>query len=369
MKRSLLFVIVVLIIFSFSPARANVGVFTGYGHTIELTGSNDVQMLSEDITIIPGRGRFLFDGGVAGMDRVEYICKFILKNKNIKKVSIRAGFPLNSQFLEPPYDKKNKTSDLVSYYQFIAQEEGKIYNVEFSPGDKDKKLKTLFLWYMHFMPNETKELLVTYSMPISMTLASTAKNWKESNYSKGWYQSLKNCMIELFGYVTETGKSWSGPIEKASFRVYVKGFEDYIFNRPFMEGMNKNDREKSFEKDPVWEPLVFRIVEPDNWDESDKGVLKLTVINYKFEKNLMFYYYITSFPKTKEDAERLISTLSKGFTKEDYDDLRDIFMEYNGKKTNNKRIDKFLINQKWYGLKIQNPIPDEVFKIIEIKKR
>ncbi len=52
----------------FTSAHANVSVFTGYGHTIDLTESDDVQMMSEDITIIPGRGRFLFHSGVAGMD-------------------------------------------------------------------------------------------------------------------------------------------------------------------------------------------------------------------------------------------------------------------------------------------------------------
>ena len=36
---------------------ANVGVFTGFGHSIELTKSEAIQMKSEQITIIPGRGR------------------------------------------------------------------------------------------------------------------------------------------------------------------------------------------------------------------------------------------------------------------------------------------------------------------------
>jgi hypothetical protein len=85
MKRSLLFGIGVLIIFSFNIAHANVGVFTSYGQTIELTNTNDVQMKSEDITIIPREGDLPFNGGVPGMDKVEYKCKFNLKNRKNEK--------------------------------------------------------------------------------------------------------------------------------------------------------------------------------------------------------------------------------------------------------------------------------------------
>ncbi|MBU1053589.1 MAG: hypothetical protein KKC46_07145 [Proteobacteria bacterium] len=365
MKRLPLFIIVFFNMFIFNLAYANVGVFTGYGQTIELIESNDIQMVSEDITIIPGRGKFLFDGGIAGMDRVEYKCKFILKNRNNKNVSIKAGFPLSTQF----YGENNKTSILLSEYQFIAQEEGKIYNVSYSPFDKEKKLNKIFLWDMEFLPNEEKELLVSYSMPISFTLATTANNRKESKYSKKWYNKLEYCALEWFGYVTETGKSWYGPIEKASFRVYLKGFEKYIFNRPFAEGISSKNKEKILKRYSVWEPLVFRDTEPDVWEKDDKGYITLLFNNYKPEKDLIFSYYILFFPKTKDDLERLISRLSyDSFTKEDYEDLRDIFIEYNGEKTNNERIHEFLINQKWYGKKIQNPIPGEVLNTIEIYK-
>lgn len=73
-------------------AFANVGVFSGYGHTIELSKSEEIQMVSEEVEIIPGRGRFLFNGGVPGMDRVEYKCKFKLKNLKNKDMTIRVGF-------------------------------------------------------------------------------------------------------------------------------------------------------------------------------------------------------------------------------------------------------------------------------------
>ena len=83
----------------------------------------------------------------------------------------------------------------------------------------------------------------------------------------------------------------------------------------------------------------------------------------------MIQYYIPFFPKTKDDAERFISKFSKSFTKEDYEDLRDIFLEYNGKNTNNTRIHTFLLNQRWYEKDNQIQIPDEVFEVIENRTR
>jgi hypothetical protein len=145
MKRALLLAMVLLCTWSMGPAHANVGVFTGYGHTIELTRTDDVQMVSEDVTIVPGRGRFHFDGSVPGMDRVDFNCRFRLKNKKSEPINIRVGFPLNSQFLNPPYDRTAKTSTLVAQYHFIAQEEGLIYTVEYVPGDRGNNLKNLFL--------------------------------------------------------------------------------------------------------------------------------------------------------------------------------------------------------------------------------
>ena len=118
-----------------NSANANVGVFTGYGHTIELASTEEIQMLSEEITIIPGRGRFLFDGGIPGMDRVEYACIFVLKNLKGEKVSIQAGFPLNAEFLSHGSGKDRKVGELVARYNFISQIEGHQYTVRYVPAE------------------------------------------------------------------------------------------------------------------------------------------------------------------------------------------------------------------------------------------
>lgn len=364
--KSLILILAFMVLVPISNVYANAGVFTGYGHSIELTSTKDIQMVSEDVTIIPGRGRFLFDGGVPGMDRVEYDCTFVLKNLTDDKVTIKAGFPLNSQFLNPPYDKKPKTSDLVAKYNFIVQEEKSQYSVRYLPGDKDKKFKNLFLWEMSFAPHETKTLRVTYSMPISMALASTASNVESANYDKQWYDSLEGCMLEWFGYITETGRSWSGTIEKATFKVYIRGFEEYLKQRSMTEEMDAEEGQKDQKKFPVLSPTIFRITEPSKWKYSDNGFLELTLNDYEPDENILFHYYILSIPQTVDDANRLITILShKGFSAEDYQDLIDIFNEFNGVKTDNKRIRVFLENQVWYGKEPLQKIPDKVLDTIK----
>ncbi len=358
--------VVLLLSLSAHSVSANVGIFTGFGHSVALSSTEKVQMVSEEVTIIPGRGRFLFRGGVQGMDRVEYHCLFVLKNLQKSKVNIQVGFPLNSQFLRPSDNKEKQTRELVTQYNFIAQTDEKQYSVRYVPGDNKKKLQNLFLWDMSFAPLESKTLQVSYSMPISMTLASSAHDWQKSKYTKDWYRRLESCRLEFFGYVTETGKSWAGNIEKATFKVYIEGFEDYITNRPLFEGVTNKGLAKAKKKYPVWEPTILRIVEPDGWQSGEKGFLIRTFENYQAESNIMFYYYLLSLPKTKNDAKDLISHLTKGdFSNEDIQDLSDILREFNGEKTNNTRIEAFLKNQKWYEKEKVEKIPAEIIDYVE----
>jgi len=354
---------------------ANAGIFAGLGQSIELTKTEQIQMVSEDITIIPGRGKSLFKGDLSGMDIVDYLCKFKLKNITNTTVNVQIGFPLNADSLKWRNKENTKTSEMVAEYKFIAQEEGHIYNVRYVPGDIRKKLKHLFLWDMKFLPNEEKELLISYSMHISCAAAIPFKTYM--SYEKEWYGKLECCLLEWFGYVTETAKSWAGPVGKANFKVYIKGFDEYINRRPLYEDLTLDEFIRQDRRNfPVYNPLIFRMTEPTKWQTDKQGFLTLTYKDYKADENLMFYYYILPFPRNIADVERLMKNLTKSynlkikdiiFTKADYEDLRDIFLEFNGKKTGNKRIQKFVENQKWYGQEKQMLIPAEVIKFIDDK--
>ncbi len=344
-------------------AVANVGVFTGTGHSIELASTDQIKMVKEEVTIIPGRGRFQFNGGVPGMDRVEYDCKFELKNLTDKPTKIQVGFPLNSQFLKPSNNQDQKVEDLVAQYRFIVQEDQLIHSVRYSPGDRGKKLKNLFLWDLEFKAGETKNVRVSYSMSISMTLASSRKDQSMEPYAQEWLEVFETCLLEFFGYVTETGQSWSGPIDEATFRVYTKGFDDYLLDRPAMEGVTDEERDEYLEEMPIWRPVVCRIMEPAGWKMTEKGYWELRFENYQAEENLVFQYFILPIPQTVEDARRMLD--KGGLDVNRRKDLADIIREFNGTKTQNKRINKFIFSQVWHGRTPLRKIPEKVISAIE----
>ena len=89
--------------------------------------------MSIDVSIIPGRGPFLFDGTVPGMDEVQYECTFVLRNLTDKAEEVQVGFPLDSQFAREPEPVSSKPSarNWVLKYGFIALDEVTTYNVEF----------------------------------------------------------------------------------------------------------------------------------------------------------------------------------------------------------------------------------------------
>jgi hypothetical protein len=106
------------------PAFADAGVFTGNGQNLHQITSKTVQLVRIDVTIILGRGPFLFNGTVPGMDRAEYECTFVLQNLSDRQEEIQVGFPVDSQFArrnEPdsPQESKNWILD----YGFIARDE------------------------------------------------------------------------------------------------------------------------------------------------------------------------------------------------------------------------------------------------------
>ena len=87
-----------LILGTSSPAAADAGVFTGNGQNLRQISSKSIQLVSIDVSIIPGRGPFLFDGTVPGMDEVHYECAFVLHNLTDKPEEVQVGFPVDSQF-------------------------------------------------------------------------------------------------------------------------------------------------------------------------------------------------------------------------------------------------------------------------------
>src|SRR6266567_1255377 len=83
---------------SVTTVLADAGVFTGNGQTLHQITSKAIQLVSIDVTIALGRGPYLYDGGVAGMDRARYLCKFVLRSKSDQVEEVEIGFPVDSEF-------------------------------------------------------------------------------------------------------------------------------------------------------------------------------------------------------------------------------------------------------------------------------
>ena len=222
-------------------AFADAGVFTGNGQDLHQTTSKTVQLVSIDVTIVLGRGPFLFDGTVPGMDRAEYRCTFVLRNLSDKDEDVGIGFPVDSQFAkgtEP--DSPKESQDWVLEYGFIARDEATTYHVGFvrrkpdgGPGD----FGSVFVWKMHFPARESRTLIVQYQIPMSMGLVPLQKQESDGSAPGVFGQEfLVIGQLDMAGYVTSTGSSWAGNVETAKFTLITEPFERYFGHRGVTEG-------------------------------------------------------------------------------------------------------------------------------------
>src|SRR5215472_1508327 len=122
-------VMALAIVLTFSvPAFTDVGVFAGNGQNLHQISAKNVRLVSIEVTIVPGRGHFLFDGSVQGMDQTDFYCIFVLKNLSKKREKVQVGFPMDSQFAKHQRNdsqviSSKESGDWVSAYSFIASDE------------------------------------------------------------------------------------------------------------------------------------------------------------------------------------------------------------------------------------------------------
>lgn len=370
-------VFVALTLHSSPQARANAGVFGGSGYDIELIKSNDVKMVSEDITITPGRGPRLFDGSAEGMNRVDYTCIFKLKNLRDTPVSVQVGFPLDSDLLGNGATTLTRPIDA---YRFIAHDGARTYALRYQSADKAKKFRHLFVWDMTFAPAEEITLHVSYQMPLSMAAHSTdTRNGAPYKNVPEWQTGLEGCLMEWFGYVTQTGTSWAdGRIDQAKFTLSLAGYDRILAQRPLIEGADLDLQTR--DRLPVEYPTNLRTIAPAlaEWKADQNGNLTREIADYRPTQDIAVRYYYILFPRNAADTLRLIAQLRKvkgrtpgdTFGKNpageiaDLDALRDIFREFNGEPTGNPAVQTFVQRQVWHGLPAQHPIPAIVFETI-----
>ena len=414
------FLILCSLFLVFISCFGNVGVFRGSGQTPVLGKTDQIQMVEEEIIMFPRRGNYPVDDSCRNLDKMDFRCRFILRNLTDKKVVVPVGFPLDMDERLLYYKGEINQSQLIGYFGFVAGTRDKTFPVRFVPYDKKKKFSKLFLWEMTFLPKQEIELFVNYTMDGYLGLDGTMRNrnWdKRKPYKCQYLEHLTLGAGQAQFYVTETGSSWAGVIEKAVFRYYPYDFEEYLARRGAWEesGKERSSRLAMIKKYPgnfnylfspempmlrVWNP-AFEKWQPKQGKYKNDRYLELVFQPYKPQKkdNIRIGYTFPMIPINAQQFE-LFCNAVKHYLKQEAEfkeqarseqpqiyekhwkhrmipaygpavrkNIADAVLEFHGIVRNNPEIADFLADQIWYPVKTPRPI-DKSYKqmLLEISE-
>ena len=248
------------------------------------------------------------------MDQVQYECTFILRNLTDKPEEVQVGFPVDSQFAQEsePESSKESARDWVLNYGFIALDETTTYKVEFvrrKPAKDSGEFGAVFVWKMNFAPRESRTLKVIYHIPMSMGLVTTERDEQERRSSRPTGALAGELVVlaqmEMVGYITSTGSSWSGNVESATFTVYTNPFERYFERRGITEestaDLSTEEAERFKSSFPVQHPWWFRQITPAGWNQV-KGGVQWQYKDFKPKDPIEVRYYMTQLPSRPEEV-------------------------------------------------------------------
>ena len=238
---------------------------------------------------------------------------------------------------------------------------------------------------MAFAAGETITLDVGYLLPMSFAANSTRRvtdpqrMLEEPKYEKPWHKKVETCMVVFFYYVTETGQSWAGSIEKASFRVNNSLFEYSLRKMPEFVGGNPDDLPPGVDipDDPaltdhmartgyVWGMklgTVYPDFAPAGWKPSRNVSGLVPPVNqelipsdivWQFENHkpglpLSIAYYQLAFPQKPAECDRWVQqVLGKTATKAEILELREIVACFYGVPPQTGSARRFVEQQIWY---------------------
>ncbi len=342
-------------------ALADAGVFTGNGQDLHQITSKTIQLVSIDVTMVLGRGPFLYDGTVPGMDRAEYRCSFLLQNLSDNDEEVEVGFPVDSQFAKGAKpESPSESQDWVLEYGFIARDEATTYHVVFvrrkpegGPGD----LGSVFVWKMHFPAKKSRTLIVQYQIPMSMGLIPLQKQESGGSAPGVFGQEFLNIgQLDMAGYITSTGSSWAGNVEMAKVTLITEPFERYFEHRGITEedsvGSNPEEKEQFNSTFPVRHPWWFRRIEPEGWQEV-KGGVQWHYKDFKPKESIEVRYYTTPFPRLPEETDAFVDGFvkalgSKGPVAPQLVRLKQVLLAVYGCEPNDQAAKAFVSQQLWY---------------------
>ena len=364
----------------------NVGVFRGSGQTLVLEKSAEVQMVEEEVVMRPRRGDFPVDDSLRNLDRMDFSCRFLLRNLADKPVKLSVGwFPVFTEGGSSPVSGKAA----LKRFRFVARTKDRTFPVRFVPQDKERKFRNIFLWEMSFAPKEEVTLFVTYTMEDYRGLAVTLKGQK---FDRPYLDRYGEFCILAFGqyqfYVTGTGSCWAGKIEKAVFRYYPFAFEEHLKKRgAFDESAEARKRRmEDIKKHPddysrrlgspkrflrVWTPAPaeWKLVPGKKRNEESYLELVKAPFTPSPGDKITIGYVFPLLPENIEDFEAYCTSLKKNleimnkipFTPALRRELADIVLESYGIETGNPAIREYLKEQDWYPVKNPPPI-DNAYK-------
>lgn len=313
-----------ILTFAAAAIFGNAGVFRGSGQSVVLDSTAQIQMAEEVVTMMPMRGNYPVDTSCRNMDPMKFHCVFKLRNLTDRTVTVPVGFPISNQALRLPDHSKINQAELIATYGFVAGTKDRTYPIRYVPFDKNRKFSNIFLWDMTFRPNEEIELLVCYTMHGYLGLASTRKGNKpwENCYRHSYLSTLESAAGEGQMYVTETGKSWAGKIEKATFRIIPFDFEEYLTRRgAFEETPEKKKSETDIQLALLKTAPMVRKWSPEyeKWNlvKDKRGRnLHLELVYAPFDPGdvggtLNFFYVFPGIPTTAEQFELLLAKVRK----------------------------------------------------------
>ncbi|MHB8860939.1 MAG: hypothetical protein ACYC6N_00940 [Pirellulaceae bacterium] len=342
-----------------SSLFANAGYFSGSGHTIELSHSDQIQMVSEEVTITP------LPGFQSELDQVEYRCSFVLKNLSPTATTIQVGFPLDGELVEDSPDEDDSVvldiddTDRVMSYHFIARDNDHTYHVRYVRRDRHAKLRRLFLWDMAFAPQEEKILRVGYVLPLSVGIASTVQRQValskdvSPRYMRPWFAALEPCLVKYLAYVTETGNSWRGPIESATFHVVSEPTRFWLERRqdsflaPVAPPPGSSELQQLYS---MKVGLVYLQQSSGDWrHDVDHGSVTWAVHNYKPDAPILFVWYGTSLPRNASQCECVVRQLmGSDPQKIEVFELAEIVGAFYGIAPKSDSVKEFVERQVWY---------------------
>ena len=82
-------ILIFLFLFSvLSYSFGNAGIFRGQGQTPVLEKNSQIQMVSEEIEMIPRPGKRPVDLSLRNMDKMDFRCRFVFRNLTEKSVTL-----------------------------------------------------------------------------------------------------------------------------------------------------------------------------------------------------------------------------------------------------------------------------------------